>query len=94
MSATKYTNMSNNYHYKTESFIQIYNKTLRNKMCGLFFKKKVLIFIMPFCSHTSSTVIKQDITENNMNTEMLKQTQLLADNHTELKFSLCSLYVF
>lgn len=49
---------------------------------------------MPFGSRTSSTVIKQDITENNMNTEMLKQTQLLADNHTELKFSLCSLYVF
>lgn len=63
-------------------------------MSGFFFKKKVLIFIMPFGSRTSSTVIKQDITENNMNTEMLKQTQLLADNHTELKFSLCSLYVF
>lgn len=69
-------------------------KLLEIKCVDCFLKKKVLIFIMPFCSHTSSTVIKQDITENNMNTEMLKQTQLLADNHTELKFSLCSLYVF
>ena len=72
MSATKYTNMSNNYHYKTESFIQIYNSELLEIKCvDCFLKKQVLIFNMPFCSHTSSTLIKQDITENNMNTEML-----------------------
>lgn len=39
MSATKYTNTSNNYHYKTESLIEIYNSELLEIKC-MDFKKK------------------------------------------------------
>lgn len=95
MSATKYVNMENNDHYKTESFIEIQNSKSLEIKCEVLKKNKhphfqnAIIF-----SSINSTVIKQDITEYNVTTEILEKAWLLVSNHIQIKFSFCCVCVF
>lgn len=96
MSATKYVNMENNDHYKTESFIEIQNSKSLEIKCEVLKKKQTHPHFQNaiILSSINSTVIKQDITEYNVTTEILEKAWFSVSNHIQIKFSFCSVYVF